>query len=67
VGWGLRGSSGAEFVSAALRMALIHRQPPEGLLHHSDRGVQYASIAYRKLLATHGLTPSMSPSGLLLR
>ena len=39
----------------ALRMALQHRQPPTGLLHHSDRGVQYASAEHRAVLAAAGL------------
>jgi transposase InsO family protein len=47
-------------VLAALRMALAHRQPPRGLLHHSDRGVQYASAEHRAVLAAAGLEPSMS-------
>ncbi len=41
-------------------MALAQRRPEPGLLHHSDRGVQYASAAYRDLLADHGVIASMS-------
>lgn len=48
---------------AALRLALQHQQPPRGLLHHSDRGVPYASAAHRAALAAAGLDPSMSRSG----
>src|SRR5271170_8363767 len=48
---------------AALEMALTHRQPPAGLVHHSDRGVQYASAAYRQRLALAGVIPSMSRRG----
>ena len=44
-------------------MALAHRRPPEGLVHHSDRGVQYASAAYRQLLKAHGVVASMSRKG----
>lgn len=44
----------------ALKMALGQRQPKEGLLHHSDRGSQYASEAYREHLAAWKLTPSLS-------
>ncbi len=44
-------------------MALRHRRPSQGLLHHSDRGVQYASGAYRQLLKAHGLMASMSRKG----
>jgi transposase InsO family protein len=54
---------GSELVAAALAMALVHRRPPEGLIHHSDRGVQYASAAYRKLLEAHGVMASMSRKG----
>ena len=50
-------------VLAALQMALWHWQPPHGLLHHSDRGVQYASGEHRALLAAAGLEPSMSRAG----
>jgi putative transposase len=44
-------------------MALKHRKPGKGLLHHSDRGVQYASEAYQGVLAEHGIEPSMSRTG----
>ena len=44
----------------ALSMALTHRQPPTGLLFHSDRGVQYASADYRQALRAAGLVGSMS-------
>jgi transposase InsO family protein len=47
----------------ALTQALRLRQPAPGLVHHSDRGVQYASAAYRELLAAHGITSSMSRKG----
>src|SRR5437773_1601868 len=48
---------------AALRMALADRRPTPGLLHHSDRGSQYACGEYRALLAAHGLVASMSKKG----
>ena len=44
-------------------MALRHRGPRPGLLHHSDRGSQYASADYRALLSAHGLVASMSRPG----
>jgi putative transposase len=50
VGWALGRTLEAELAVAALRMALIERQPPAGLVHHSDRGVQYASQAYTEML-----------------
>ena len=50
-------------VEQALRMALTSRRPGAGLLHHSDRGCQYASGAYRALLAAWGITLSMSRTG----
>ena len=43
--------------------ALEHRKPQGKLLHHSDRGVQYASVAYQDLLAKHAIEPSMSRKG----
>jgi hypothetical protein len=48
---------------AALRQAIDLRQPAPGLVHHSDRGVQYASHAYVDLLLEHGIQPSMSRAG----
>ena len=63
VGWAFSHSLDTELPLAALKMALLHRKPSGGLLHHSDRGCQYASAEYRTLLATHGITASMSRSG----
>lgn len=62
VGWALRTRLEQELALAALRMALRHRGPHGGL-HHSDRGVQYASAAYQRLLEEAGFTPSMSRVG----
>ena len=60
VGWSTSASLHSSLVVRALQMALRHRQPPRGLLHHSDRGVQYASAQYRALLAAADIQPSMS-------
>jgi putative transposase len=48
---------------AALRMAIMHRAPAPGLLHHSDRGSQYACDAYQQALTAHGMEASMSKKG----
>jgi transposase InsO family protein len=63
VGWSMAGHMRTELVSDALGMALAARHPGNDLLHHSDRGVQYASDAYQKILADHGIEVSMSRSG----
>jgi len=63
VGWAMADHMKTDLVSEALLMAIIQRHPGTGLLHHSDRGVQYASEDYRHLLATHGIQPSMSGKG----
>jgi putative transposase len=63
VGWSMAGHMRTDLVSDALRMALARRSPGEGLLHHSDRGVQYASGDYRHLLRSHGIECSMSGKG----
>lgn len=63
VGWATAPSLHATLSGNALKMALAHRQPARGCLHHSDRGVQYASREHRELLATAGLEPSMSRAG----
>jgi putative transposase len=63
VGWATADHLRAELAGSALQMALRHRQPPEGVLHHSDRGVQYASEEYRTILAEHHVQASMSRTG----
>jgi putative transposase len=63
VGWAMGSSLEASLPTAALTMALRQRRPSPGLIHHSDRGVQYASGAYRDLMAEHGLVASMSRRG----
>jgi len=50
-------------VLAALRMALTHRHPPVGMLYHTDRGVQYASVEHRAVWAAAGIEASMSRTG----
>jgi transposase InsO family protein len=63
VGWAMSHHADAALVRAALQMALGRRQPAEGLIHHSDRGSQYACDAYQALLAKHGIHCSMSRKG----
>ena len=63
VGWATAPSLHATLSGNALKMALKHRQPASGLLHHSDRGVQYASREHRALLQAAGMVPSMSRAG----
>jgi transposase InsO family protein len=63
VGWSMADHLKAELVSNALLMALARRSPEAGLLHHSDRGVQYACDDYQELLARHGIACSMSGRG----
>ena len=64
VGWALEQSLDASLAVIALDQALHTRRPPRGsLIHHSDRGVQYASLAYRQRLADHDVTISMSRPG----
>jgi putative transposase len=53
----------AELPLAALRMAISAQRPGAGLIHHSDRGVQYASEDYRKLIRSAGFQASMSRKG----
>ena len=63
VGWAVRPTLRTDLVCAALHLALGRRQPTVGLVHHSDRGTQYASAEYQRLLTAHGITPSMSRRG----
>jgi putative transposase len=63
VGWAMSDSLATTLPLAALDMALKQRRPTGGLVHHSDRGVQYASGAYRQRLALAGVIPSMSRRG----
>jgi putative transposase len=63
VGWAMSPSLDAPLVIAALRMALAQRRPRGTLIVHSDRGSQFASAAYRQVLAQHGLLASMSRKG----
>ncbi len=63
VGWAMRDTLEVELPLSALRMAREARRPGPGLIHHSDRGSQYTSDAYRAELAAHGMVASMSAKG----
>ena len=63
VGWSMSSRMNSQLVCDALTMAIWNRQPAEGLFCHSDRGSQYASIKYRKLLLKNGFLGSMSRKG----
>lgn len=63
VGWALDDSLHAPLAIAALRKAIAERHPEPGLVHHSDRGIQYASEEYMRMLREHGIAPSMSRPG----
>uniref|UniRef100_UPI0036F1DFBB IS3 family transposase n=1 Tax=Humisphaera borealis TaxID=2807512 RepID=UPI0036F1DFBB len=63
VGWSMTQHMRTELVAEALQMAIAQRQPCKGLLHHSDRGVPYASEDYQHLLQSHGMVVSMSDPG----
>ena len=63
VGWALSGRPDAQLTLAALEMAVTHRRPPRGLVHHSDRGIHYTCAAYQARLQQLGFTPSLSRLG----
>ena len=63
VGWAMGSRISRHLVERALWMAICNRGPKPGLLHHSDRGCQYASHDYRKLLERRGIVCSMSRKG----
>ena len=60
VGWSLDRGLQARLPLSALKQAIVNRQPPAGLVHHSDRGVQYACEDYVRMLRDHAIIPSMS-------
>jgi putative transposase len=60
VGWAMRNDLDGELTMSALKMACTMRRPLPGLIHHSDRGGQYAAAAYQAALASHGMQASMS-------
>jgi putative transposase len=63
VGWAMAARQDETLVEQALAMAVTHRKPHAGLLHHSDRGCQYTSHAYQAFLNGHGIRVSMSRKG----
>ena len=63
VGWAMADHLGHELALAALDMAIARQRPAPGLIHHSDRGVQFAAHEYRKRLQQHGILCSMSRKG----
>jgi putative transposase len=63
VGWALQPYLSSDLVLQAFKMACWKRRPPKGVIHHSDRGSQYASGDFQKALAQHGFVPSMSRKG----
>ena len=63
VGWAMSQRITVELTEQALTMALAKRAPTAGLLHHSDRGSQYAATSYQRVLDEYGLIPSMSRKG----
>ena len=60
VGWKLDRTLASRLATEALEMAITRREPLPGLVHHSDRGIQYASAEYVAILKKHGMVPSMS-------
>lgn len=63
VGYAIGRAIDQRLTVAALRAAIARRKPPPGLIHHSDRGSQYAAAAYRETLSRHGLVGSMGRKG----
>lgn len=63
VGWSMRERMTSDLVIDALAMGIGQRNPPKGLMHHSDRGSQYASGAFQQMLSAHGMVCSMSRRG----
>jgi putative transposase len=63
IGWSMADHLRAELACDALRMAIRRRQPPAGLIHHSDRGVRYACTDHQAILSRHQIRCSMSRRG----
>jgi len=63
VGWAVSNRINKQLVEGALRMAICRRRPEPGAIFHSDRGSQYCSLDFQKLLKSHGLISSMSRKG----
>jgi putative transposase len=66
VGYAMAEHMKTDLVIQALRMAVKHRRPAEGLIHHSDKGTQYTSYAYQNELSTWGMKPSFTGTGACL-
>ena len=63
IGWAMSAKPDQQVALQALRMAMAHRHPQPGLIHHTDQGALYTSVAYQRLLAQNGVLPSMSRKG----
>lgn len=63
VGWSMGNRNDSTLVKDCLEMAIEHRKPPQGLLHHTDRGSTYTSEKYRRVLSENGMVSSMSRKG----
>jgi transposase InsO family protein len=63
IGWAIDETMKVSLVNDALKMALILRNPPKGLIWHTDRGSQYASYSHKKILIKYGIIQSMSRKG----
>lgn len=63
IGWAMSAKPDQHVALQALHMAMTHRRPQPGLIHHSDRGALYTSVAYQRLLTQHGILASMSRKG----
>ncbi len=63
IGWAMSAKPDQHLALEALRMALVSRRPHQGLLHHTDQGATYTSVAYQQRLAEHGIAASMSRKG----
>jgi putative transposase len=63
IGWAMSAKPDQHVALQALRMAVAHRRPPAGLIHHTDQGAVYTSVAYQAMLTQHGVLASMSRKG----